>query len=127
MGELEDYVKSQLEKGVSKQEIKKNLIRAGWNTSDVNKALSDSHKGLVLAIGVLALLFLSSALVYLGMPFDSSQPQERVDCTTLEGFDKQECYNNIVHRNFECGVLEGEEMTYCYRALENYFLERLPV
>ncbi|MBT4540277.1 hypothetical protein HOC35_02080 [Candidatus Woesearchaeota archaeon] len=44
MTNLDEYIKKELKKGFSKEEIKETLTKAGWNENDVVKALEKDYK-----------------------------------------------------------------------------------
>ncbi len=63
--ELKDFIKENLERGYSKEHIKRYLIKAGYPTKEVEKALrySNSPAQLILVIGVLVVIFVVAIIL----------------------------------------------------------------
>ncbi|MFT4311078.1 MAG: hypothetical protein ACMXX7_00450 [Candidatus Woesearchaeota archaeon] len=143
--DLKKYVDDKLHSGISEDIIKHNLVNAGWEETEIEKALDEGYKSkrnrfLVGTISISAILIITLGLIttfflYDGM-IDSDPEIEQVDdesttqevslssCSEVDFEDKHTCYFEKVQESFNCSDLEDSiERNYCFRALEDYYLQ----
>jgi hypothetical protein len=131
MTNLDEYIKKELKKGFSKEEIKETLTKAGWNEDDVVKALEKDYKEefsqykvktkkfwLILATIVIVII-LSGAIIYT-FPYLNQKSAE--ECMKKDGFWKiHTCMvkNDLVEGKKEmlktkCDNFHDDEKNKCY-------------
>ena len=137
MGELEEYVKKQLDLGRDPERIKKDLLRTGWPEAKVDAALKDAQSGMnglvLLGIGALVVVFLGGILFLMIPDFDSSQPvdtepeESENETEPVEDNTTQDDSNESLQSN-ACADTPFSEKRECYRTLideEGYRCEGL--
>ena len=129
MGELEEYVKKQLDLGRDPERIKQDLMRTGWPEAKVDAALKDAQSGMnglvLLGIGALVVIFLGGILFLMIPGFDSSQPgdtepeesendTEPIEDNTTQNNTTQDGSNESLQSN-SCADKPFGEKRECYR------------
>lgn len=125
MGELEEYVKKQLDLGRDPERIKKDLLRTGWPEAKVDAALEDAQSGMnglvLLGIGALVVVFLGGILFLMIPDFNSPDPpvdtdpeESENDTDPIEENTTQDESNQSLQSN-TCADKPFSEKRECYR------------
>lgn len=142
---LSQYIKDSLKKGKSQAQIKQELIEVGWDDKMVDKSLKNASKTsfvtkAITLIFVISILFFGGNLLTNFMEFATQEtpvenqpiaensetiPESTLStCQSIDSTQKQNCYEETLNDASQCRQLENqEEITYCYRALEEMTLD----